>query len=78
LALGRGDEAIRAASRAASLSPYADIPHFYLGMAYLHAGQDRSAALELQKFLDLYQDTPSKRDLKEDAEKALKKLNPSF
>jgi tetratricopeptide (TPR) repeat protein len=78
LSLRRSDEAIRAASRAASLSPYADIPHFYLGMAYLQAGQDRSAALELQKFLDLYQDTPSKKGLKEDAEKALKKLNPSL
>ena len=71
-------EAIRAASRAAALAPYADVPHFVLGMAYLQEGQDHSAAVELQKFLDLYQGYPSEQDMKDTAEKALKRLNPTL
>jgi hypothetical protein len=47
-------------------------------MAYLQAGLDRSAAVELQKFLDLYEDAPSKRKMKTDAEKQLKWLSPSM
>jgi tetratricopeptide (TPR) repeat protein len=77
LTLHDSREAIRAASRAATLAPYADVPHFFLGMAYLQNGQDGAAATELHKFLELYNDFPLEKDLKEEAEDALKKLNRS-
>ncbi len=77
LELNNSQESIRAASRAALLSPYEDMPHYLLGMAYFQNGQDRNAAVELRKFLDLYQENLDRQDMKDQAEETLKKINKS-
>ncbi len=73
-AVGDLELALEAAKESVRLEPKYDLAHYILGLCYMDMGEQESARLAFEKFLDLYWDRANAREYKEKAEAYLEQL----